>query len=123
MTGHLVNHMKINTEECNLCSGEGCGPGRMTVLGWDSRKKEKEKKEYYYLLCPKCKGTGKIDWVSRITGSRPAGCDLPFLGQLTELVRKLITEGNIFGTDGIVMEQKRRKLLRRIEDKKNESNV
>jgi RecJ-like exonuclease len=115
--------MKINTEKCNLCFGNGfvnigtkMDPIRQGITVTDYETKNKV--EYENILCPKCKGTGCVDWVSRVTNHRQT--DVPLLEELTDKVHVLIKERNIFGTDGIVFEQIRRKLVEEIEKQENQ---
>jgi hypothetical protein len=111
--------MEINTEECDFCSGVGYVPGKITVENLDAveynliGKKikvpgEREKKVYYNFLCPKCNGTGKTDWVSKVTGSWSN--DIPTPEELTEEVCALMKEDNIFGTEKIVIKDHRKKM-------------
>src|SRR4030042_2417875 len=83
--------MEINTEECDLCSGNGfinIGSkgvpmgGGITVTDYETKNRVR----YKNILCPKCKGTGRTDWVSRVTGSRPINFDLPLSEELTNKV-------------------------------------
>jgi RecJ-like exonuclease len=120
--------MEINTEECDLCSGEGYVPGQVTVenIGiveytYGNMKMKVpgpgEKKVYDNILCPKCNGTGKTDWVRIVTGSRSN--DIPELKELTKTVRDLMKKDNIFGTDKITIEDNRRTILKKYGKSKN----
>ena len=109
--------MEINTEHCHLCDGIGYVPGRMEVSSFPDSNGDIDKKIYDYILCPKCRGTGKIDWVRKITGS--FNYEYPPLEDVTKEVRELMKEDTIFGTRGIVIEDERRKILKEIQENEN----
>ena len=95
----------INTEVCDVCLGTGFWPERMLVENLSNfkydlagkkmlRPGERERSVYDYILCRHCKGRGKVDWVSKVTGSRST--EIPKLEELTKEVCNLINEGKIF---------------------------
>ena len=103
--------MKINSEKCNVCEGKGYISVRMIVQNIGDSTNEIEEltdngpREYHYLLCPKCLGTGMVDWISRVTDS---GRDnYPLLNETTKEVRKLIKENNLFGVTSFMRKDKK----------------
>jgi DnaJ-class molecular chaperone len=40
---------------CNECTGKGY---------------QKEKRDVYVRICPKCKGAGRLDWIENIVGKK-----------------------------------------------------
>jgi len=123
--GDLQTVMKINSEECTCCSGTGIIPGRMLVdyivpiklsfMDGDSTVPGTiERKEYDHRICPHCRGVGKTDWVRKVTKSDPI--DNPDMTQVTEEVRQLVDEDNVFGAEVIKIETKRKAILKEIEE-------
>ena len=107
--------MKINTEGCDCCSGEGYVPGFMTVESLGEVNfvlTDQGPKTYDYILCQKCKGTGKVDWVRKVTGSYSS--DIPELKELTDEVSKLMKEDSIFGVGGIIFKDTQKMILKKL---------
>lgn len=75
-------------EICSCCEGRGYKPTNNLVL---------------YQFCPKCKGRGKVDWVTNIVADRDSRIDTSDLDlsnlnnnikqhNVQELVRQIVTE-------------------------------
>jgi RecJ-like exonuclease len=102
--------MKINTEKCEKCSGRGyIFETTITLVN-----RIPEYKAFDYRICPTCRGTGKTDWVRRITGSYSDY--IPDIGELTAEVCEATRSGKIYGLEEILIENNRRYCLREKED-------
>jgi RecJ-like exonuclease len=104
--------MKINTEKCETCKGRGYLFETTISLA----NRIPEYKAFDYRICPTCRGTGKVDWVRRITGSYSDY--IPDIGELTAGVCEITRTGKICdGLEEILIENNRRYLR----EKENEN--
>jgi RecJ-like exonuclease len=113
--------MKINTEKCKPCEGKGFIHTKVFTESFGNlRPTEVKKRVYENILCPKCRGWGKVDWVSRVTDYQEP--EIPLLKEATKEVQELIKKDEIFGGDSITILDRRRAMIKKfkmMEEKKN----
>lgn len=106
--------MELNTEHCEVCNGKGYVPGKIRLSTYGAQKSVVEQKDYRYMLCPRCRGFGKVDWVRKITKS--SNHYTPTEDEVTPQVRELVEEDKIYDAKFITMETSRRRILKEIEE-------